>query len=416
LVVAVAVETFVGSVTVFADIVVGSEDELRQSFAATISASAAFGIASGSASFGESLAFIYERGMRVGFVQSQVTGWQPAFNPDFSHHKPQLSDNAMDYINGSLVQRPTFNASTADVWNGFIGYFGSDYPTSMCLGGSMRLSYATANAYFGVVGEAFVRAQAELDFFGVLKEEGAISGDVKKADAKWMEASVRSHTCLGGGGCPTDPSDYPAWARNLAKNPHILPCGVGQASATVISLAHLFPPFLQDAFTHARANYLMRAFLQSEMLRQLHRFTSVFSQLLSQPAACAYPDAPCAFLPDQQTRCLIGRCAGCCQGDPRPAYESAVADYRRRTQARLSATSYLSGNVTGALQQPVIDPVAFAIWTAQFAELAAVLISKPETVTCSFHSDEGTCHWPHRPPCCRSGDWVMAQSNWFAGL
>ena len=78
----------------------------------------------------------------------------------------------------------------------------------MCLGGSMRLSYATANAYFGVVGEAFVRAQAKLDFFGVLKEEGAISGDVKKADAKWMEA-VPHGACLGGGGCPTDPSDYP---------------------------------------------------------------------------------------------------------------------------------------------------------------------------------------------------------------
>lgn len=117
----------------------------------------------------------------------------------------------------------------------------------------------------------------------------------------------------------------------------------------------------------------------------------------------------------------IARCAPCpgCCGDIaqiKRNYDTTATAFLERTKARITATSYLTNNVTAVLVAPIIESGMFARLTAQFVELAAMFVSNATTVVCNFHSEHPMCWWASSPPCCIDGDQQLAKSTWFSGI
>jgi hypothetical protein len=99
--------------------------------------------------------------------------------------------------------------------------YGTHFINAISAGGNYHYSSICNSEYLHAEGSAQASADAGADFLGLLKADGAFSGDVHAATELYHNSCTVSVTCLGGNGqCHSNStSTYNAWVDSVHENP-----------------------------------------------------------------------------------------------------------------------------------------------------------------------------------------------------
>mmetsp|Transcript_56291 Transcript_56291/g.89661 ORF Transcript_56291/g.89661 Transcript_56291/m.89661 type:complete len:544 (+) Transcript_56291:38-1669(+) len=276
-----------------------------------------FGLASKTKTISQSYTAMTVENRLWGNVNSSTSAFQINFLPrKIAPNLIQLSDDAQNYISDTIqTQGPIFNESTIDLYETFFEYFGTHAFTAAFTAGVFQERYESDKYLLYEMNSQSIEANGAADFFNFLLKSGAVSGEKKTVNEKFVSMSMIEQICFGGTFCPTSSADYDKWQISVASLPWIV-------SAHFIPVHELMTDGsqIQSSFKASIFNHQQVAFLQHEIMGNIDKLETILNHSIKitstdqMAANCQLPQAAqqCVIdhCPDgQQSSLCGGKCA-----------------------------------------------------------------------------------------------------------